>query len=605
MEISYNNDSIFVDIDSISFRNLTTAIDISAILGGGGGNILNIKSTNNGSCVIATDNFRLNSLAGHDGSYVQLDEFGNLSASDSNFHIFDASFHALYQRQTDINNERAFDFQHMNDIDSSYTDISNAFIQVKSMLDTFDTSVVKVNTTINLFDTSMTSITISFEKVDTSLNYLNSYSTDISNSLYQLRHSDLSYIIIDGYQYSFPPHVDNATENNILLANHAVKSFEWETYRILDGSQDLSLNNSIIYNNLYVSGQTELSNNVYINGIVDVVGDLSLSGNVDIIGDLSLSGSIDVIGDLSLTGKVDVIGDISLVGDTSISKNLIVAYDISADTLKIRGTDVSINYIHDVIADISGKQETFLNGTYNTNLNQVTTSIDDLEDRVEDNEAAINIVVGEGADKLQINNKRFLLTSADNPEQSTGNASPGKTYNILRWNDKTDGDRAFIWENYRVLDGSHDLSINHLDISGGINTSGDLNVTGDTEISGNVNVFGDCDISGNTIIHDGTVDISGDTTIIGKIDLSGATDLSGTMHITHNLDISNNLSIENSTSTQYLKLNEVEIKGHVSLRGATNVIEYDSASISNLEFKSEGDISGAIITPNGTKIRFI
>jgi hypothetical protein len=48
--------------------------------------------------------------------------------------------------------------------------------------------------------------------------------------------------------------------------------------------------------------------------------------------------------------------------------------------------------------------------------------------------------------------------------------------------------------------------------------------------------------------------------------------------------------------------------GHSTFNGADNVIEYESASISNLEFKgpnTPGDISGAIKTTNGTKIRFL
>ena len=66
--------------------------------------------------------------------------------------------------------------------------------------------------------------------------------------------------------------------------------------------------------------------------------------------------------------------------------------------------------------------------------------------------------------------------------------------------------------------------------------------------------------------------------------------------------------VDELTSTQKFKLNDVDIVGHTNLNGAANVIEYESASISNLEFKppnNAGDISGAIITPNGTKIRFL
>ena len=593
MEISFNNSSVFVDIDSISFRNNDTAIDLSALLFNNGKNLLNIKSRSaNGECIIATDNFRLNSLAGeeYDGSYVQIDQYGNLKTSDSNLKIFDVSFHRIYLRQEEISANQFINATRMNDIDSSYTDISNDFIQVKEMLDTFDTSVVKVNNNINLFDTSMTSITISFENIDTSLNYLDNYTFDTSNSLHKLRYVDLSYILIDGQNYTFPPNVNNINDNNILVANHTNKSFEWQTYRILDGSQDLSLNNLFIDTTLNVTGQTELSNNVFIYGTVDTTGDLSLSGNINCIGDISLSGILNIVGDISHNGGIDIFGDISLIGDTYISKNLNVDYSISADTLVLRGTDVSITYIHEILADISGKQETFLDGTYNKNLTTINTDINFLSSRIADNENILNGLTGIGAQKLQISGKKYIFYGTG-PENHTSSAAPGADYKILKWNDKVgEHERGFTWETYRVLDGSHDLSINHLDIYNGIDTEGELNVTGNTEISGNVNIC------------DGTIDISGDTTIIGN------TEISGNVYISQNLDISKNLSIEELTSTQNFKLNKVDMFGHVNLNGATNVIEYESASISNLEFKppdNPGDISGAIITPNGTKIRFL
>lgn len=599
MEISFNNESVFLDIDSLSFRNNLNAIDISAYVFNNGNHLLNIKSNSlNGECIIATDNFRLNSLAGegYDGSYVQIDQYGNLKTSDSNLKIFDISFHRIYLRQEEISANQFINAKHMNDIDASYIDISNDFIQVKQMLDTFDSSVVKVNNNINLFDISMNTITISFEKIDESLNYIDNYIIDTSNSLNKLRNIDLSYILIDGQRYTFPSQVNNINDNNILVANHSTNSFEWQSYRILDGSQDLSLNNLFIDTTLNVTGQTELSNNVFIYGDVDTTGDLSLSGNI------SLTGGLNIIGDISHNGGTEIFGDISLIGDTYISKNLDVDYSISADTLVLRGTDVSITYIHEILADISGKQETFLDGIYNKNLTNINTDLNNLSSRIFDNEITLNGLTGIGAQNIQISGKRYIFYGTG-PEYHTSNAAPGTAYKILKWNDSVqDNLRGFTWETYRVLDGSHDLSINHLDIYSGIDTEGELNVTGNTELSGNVNVYGITELSGNVIIHDGTIDISGDTSIIGN------TDLSGNVHISQNLDISNNLSIDELTSTQNFKLNKVDMFGHVNLNGATNVIEYESASITNLEFKppnNAGDISGAIITPNGTKIRFL
>ena len=595
MEISFNNESVFLDIDSLSFRNNNKAIDISAYVFNNGNHLLNIKSNSvGGECIIATDNFRLNSLAGegYDGSYVQIDQYGNLKTSDSNLKIFDISFHRIYLRQEEISANQFINAKHMNDIDSSYIDISNDFIQVKQMLDTFDSSVVKVNNNINLFDTSMTSITISFEKIDTSLNYLDNYTIDTSNSLHKLRYVDLSYILIDGQHYTFPPNVNNINDNNILLANHTNKSFEWQTYRILDGTQDLSLNNLFIDTTLNVTGQTELSNNVFIYGDVDTTGDLSLSGNI------SLTGGLNIIGDISHNGGTEIFGDVSLIGDTYISKNLDVDYSISADTLVLRGTDVSITYIHEILADISGKQETFFGNNAET-LSDINNSININEINLSNVTQDVNNILAKGSSLLKIDNEAYNF-DGNGPEIQIG-PTIGQSFKILRWNQSTTN-RKLVWENYRVLDGSHDLSINHLDIYSGIDTEGELNVTGNTELSGNVNVYGITELSGNVIIHDGTIDISADTSIIGN------TDLSGNLHISQNLDISNNLSIEELTSTQNFKLNKVDMFGHVNLNGATNVIEYESASITNLEFKppdNPGDISGAIITPNGTKIRFL
>ena len=571
MEISFNNDSVFLDIDSLSFRNNKTAIDISAYLYDGGRNLLNIKSnTTGGTCIIATDNFRLNSLAGigYDGSYVQIDQYGNLKPSDSNLKIFDVSFHRLYLRQQEISANQFVNALHMTDIDASYTDISTSFIQVKQMLNSFDNSVVNVNSNIEFFDASMAGITISFEKVDTSLNFIHEYTIDTSNSLDKLRNIDLSYILIAGAAYNFPKNVDNTSDNNILVANHDDKSFEWNSYRILDGDNDLSLNNLSINTNLNVTGKTELSNNVFIFGNMDMVGDISLSGGLDMVGDISLSGELNV------------------------------NYSISADSLILRGVDVSISYIHDMLTDLSGKQSSFF-GTKNETLDDITNNIDSNDKDITELKTDVTSLQNNGASNVKIAGSQYGFDN--NTPQYNGATPVGETFKILRYNGD-EGNRKLVWVNYRVLDGSHDLSINHLDIYNGFNTNGQVNITGNTEISGNVNTYGISDFSGDVIIHDGIINISGDTTIIGK------TDLSGSVCISQNLDICNNLSIEELTSTQNFKLNSVEMLGHSTFNGAYNVIEYESASISNLEFKgpdTSGDISGAIKTPNGTKIRFL
>jgi len=607
MEISFNNDSVFLDIDSLSFRNNKTAIDISAYLYDGGRNLLNIKSnTTGGTCIIATDNFRLNSLAGigYDGSYVQIDQYGNLKPSDSNLKIFDVSFHRLYLRQQEISANQFVNALHMTDIDASYTDISTSFIQVKQMLNSFDNSVVNVNSNIEFFDASMAGITISFEKVDTSLNFIHEYTIDTSNSLDKLRNIDLSYILIAGAAYNFPKNVDNTSDNNILVANHDDKSFEWNSYRILDGDNDLSLNNLSINTNLNVTGKTELSNNVFIFGNMDMVGDISLSGGLDMVGDISLSGGLDMVGDISLSGGLDMVGDISLsggldmVGDISLSGELNVNYSISADSLILRGVDVSISYIHDMLTDLSGKQSSFF-GTKNETLDDITNNIDSNDKDITELKTDVTSLQNNGASNVKIAGSQYGFDN--NTPQYNGATPVGETFKILRYNGD-EGNRKLVWVNYRVLDGSHDLSINHLDIYNGFNTNGQVNITGNTEISGNVNTYGISDFSGDVIIHDGIINISGDTTIIGK------TDLSGSVCISQNLDIYNNLSIEELTSTQNFKLNSVEMLGHSTFNGAYNVIEYESASISNLEFKgpdTSGDISGAIKTPNGTKIRFL
>ena len=287
---------------------------------------------------------------------------------------------------------------------------------------------------------------------------------------------------------------DTVVENNISVSGTSTLSGSTNILSdltvhdnlVVSGTSVLSGDTSIlsdltVQDNLVVSGTSVLS------GSTNILSDLTVHDNLVVSGTSVLSGDTDILSDLTVQDNLVVSGTGILSGDTSILSDLTVH-----DNLIVSGTSVLSGDVH-VHGDLTVDGNTFLSGGVNGTIYIGNSSTDN---------------VSFGAD----------IDSDIIPDDDI-------TYDIGSYDQQ--------WQTLYVQDVSasrdvyvaNKLHVSAVDISSDVTIDGDLVVSGTSTLSGDTNILSDLTVHDNLVVS-GSSTLSGDVHIHGDLRVDGSTYLS-------------------------------------------------------------------------------